>query len=84
MQRQPTLLNSCARAATAAEARYRISYPEFARRSSRVIALDDQAAAIVGRIAGERDRGLVLRRRDHGIDMPIERRTDRGACRCER
>lgn len=57
MQRQPTLLSSCARAATAAEARYRISYPEFTRRSSRVIALDSQAAAIVRRIAGQQWSG---------------------------
>jgi hypothetical protein len=57
MQRQPTLLNSCARAATAAEARYRISYPEFARRNSRVIALDERAAVIVGRMAGQRWSG---------------------------
>ncbi len=39
-------------AATAAEARYRISYPEVARRNSRVIALDGEAAAIVRRLAG--------------------------------
>jgi hypothetical protein len=57
MQRQPTLLNSCARAATAAEARYRISYPEFARRNSRVIALDSQAAAIVEQMAGHQWSG---------------------------
>ena len=53
MQPQPTLLSSCARATTAAEARYRISSPEFTRRSSRVIALDEQAAAIVRRLAGQ-------------------------------
>ena len=57
MQRQPTLLSSCAHAATAAEARYRISSPEFARRSSRVIALDSQAAAIVRRLGGQRWSG---------------------------
>jgi hypothetical protein len=57
MQRQPTLLSSCARAATAAEARYRISYPEFTRRSSRVIALDSHAASIVRRMAGRRWSG---------------------------
>ena len=56
MQRQPTLLNSSARAATAAEARYRISYP-FARRNSRVVALDEQAAAIVRRMAGQQWSG---------------------------
>jgi hypothetical protein len=52
MQRQPTLLSSCALAATAAEARYRISGPEFTRRSSRVIALDEEAAAIVRGMTG--------------------------------
>lgn len=57
MQRQPTLLSSCARAATAAEARYRISSPGFTRRSSRVIALDSHAAAIVRRLAGQRWSG---------------------------
>jgi hypothetical protein len=53
MQRQPTLASSCARAATAAEARFRISYPEFTRRNSRVIALDERAAAVVRRISGQ-------------------------------
>jgi hypothetical protein len=43
----PTLLSSCALAATAAEARFRIDAPEFTRRSSRVIALDERAAALV-------------------------------------
>lgn len=57
MRRQPTLLSSCARAATAAEARYRISVPEFTRRSSRVIALDEQAAAVVRGIAGQQWSG---------------------------
>ena len=51
-QRHPTLASSCAVAATAAEARYRISYPEVAHRNSRVIALDGEAAAIVRRLAG--------------------------------
>jgi hypothetical protein len=60
-RRQPTLLGSCALATTAAEARYRISYPEFTRRSSRVIALDDRAAAIVRGMAGQRwDGGHFL------------------------
>jgi hypothetical protein len=43
----PTLLSSCALAATAAEARFRIDAPEFTRRSSRVIALDERSAALV-------------------------------------
>ena len=51
-QRQPTLLSSCARAATAAEARYRINAPAFTRRNSRVIALDERAAGTVREMAG--------------------------------
>jgi hypothetical protein len=49
---RPTLLNGCARAATAAEARYRIDRP-IAGRSARVFALDAGAAAILGRVAEE-------------------------------
>jgi hypothetical protein len=51
-QRQPTLLASCALATTAAEARYRISYPGFARRSSRVIALGGQSEQSVREMGG--------------------------------
>jgi hypothetical protein len=51
-QRQPTLLSSCALATTAAEARFRITVPEFARRSSRVIALDGQSEGIVRDMGG--------------------------------
>lgn len=51
MQRHPTLLNGCALAATAGEARYRISY-DIARRDSRVIALGGQAAGLVRSLAG--------------------------------
>jgi hypothetical protein len=47
---QPTLLNSCARAATAAEARYRIDRP-IPGRSARVIALDTGAEEVVRRVA---------------------------------
>jgi hypothetical protein len=57
MQRQPTLLSSCARAATAAEARFRISSPDFAHRSSRVIALDERAAELARSLAGRPWRG---------------------------
>jgi hypothetical protein len=57
MQRQPTLASSCARAVTAAEARFRISYPEFASRNSRVIALDDQAAAVVRSLSAQQWSG---------------------------
>jgi hypothetical protein len=58
MQRQPTLLNSCASAATAAEARYRIDSPgDWAPRASRIIALDGPAAGIVRGLAAHRWRG---------------------------
>ncbi len=54
---RPTLLNSCARAATAAEARFRIDYLEPGRRASRVIALDEVAAEIVRDLAGRQWQG---------------------------
>jgi hypothetical protein len=47
---QPILLNGCARAATAAEARFRIDRP-IAGRVARVVALDDGAAEVVRRVA---------------------------------
>jgi hypothetical protein len=46
----PILSNACARAATAAEARFRIDRP-VGGRSARVIALDDAAAEVVQRVA---------------------------------
>lgn len=57
MQRQPTLLNSCASAATAAEARFRIDYPDTQHRAARVIALDEGAADLVRRLAAAHWRG---------------------------
>lgn len=47
----PTLLSSCASAATAAEARFRIDRPITVTQASRIIGLDDGAAGIVGRVA---------------------------------
>ena len=41
---RPTMLNSCARAATAAEARFRVQYPNSLTRASRIFALDAAAA----------------------------------------
>jgi len=49
-QTRPTLLNSCARAATAAEARFRIDRP-IGGRSALIVALDDDAADVVDRVA---------------------------------
>jgi hypothetical protein len=40
----PTMLSSCARAATAEEARYRVKYPNSLPRTSRIFALDQRAA----------------------------------------
>lgn len=51
VQDRPTGLSSCARAATAAEARYRINAPLlFTSRASRIIAVDGGAAGIVDRL----------------------------------
>ena len=41
---RPTLLSSCAKAATAAEARFRVPYPNALTRASRIFALDAGAA----------------------------------------
>jgi len=57
-QRQPTLRSSCASAATAAEARYRIDGSgDWAQRASVIIALDEQAAGIVRRLSAHRWSG---------------------------
>ena len=40
----PTMLSSCARAATAEEARFRVQYPNSLSRTSRIFALDKAAA----------------------------------------
>jgi hypothetical protein len=47
---RPILRSSCAQAATAAEARFRIDRP-IGGRAALVVALDEGAAAIVGRLA---------------------------------
>ena len=49
---KPTLLNSCARAASAAEARYRIDVPIAPSRGTRVVALDQGAEPVVRHVAG--------------------------------
>ncbi|WP_214110832.1 hypothetical protein [Acrocarpospora catenulata] len=54
MQNRPILLNSCARAATAAEARFRIDAPITPSRGARVVALDRRAESIVRRVAEQR------------------------------
>lgn len=54
---RPTLLSSCARAATASEASFRVDYPNSSTRASRIVALDPPAASIVASIAGPLWRG---------------------------
>lgn len=50
---RPILQSSCAVATSAAEARFRIDAPIEGRRGTRVVALDDGAATLVRRLAGE-------------------------------
>jgi hypothetical protein len=58
LARQPTLASSCAQAATAAEARFRIGYPDTSPRDSRVIALDQRTAGLARQLAtGQAWRG---------------------------
>jgi hypothetical protein len=63
---RPILANSCARAATAAEARFRIDRP-IDGRSAIVIALDDDAANVVDRVAQKPWRGARFRTADDGL-----------------
>lgn len=49
----PTMLGSCARAATAAEAKYRVQYPNSGMRTSRIFALDAGAAEAMYAITEE-------------------------------
>ncbi|HET9672373.1 MAG TPA: 3-methyl-2-oxobutanoate hydroxymethyltransferase [Actinomycetota bacterium] len=57
VSRRPTLLHSCARAATAAEARFRVDYPNSTERASRIIALDDTAFRILQPVSERPWRG---------------------------
>lgn len=54
---RPTLLNSCARASSAAEAAFRVQYPNSLRRASRVIALDRVAARLMHGISEDDWKG---------------------------
>lgn len=51
MPMQQILLNSCARASTAAEARFRIDAPIAPSRATRIVALDEGAESVVRRVA---------------------------------
>ena len=66
---RPILANSCARAATEEEARFRIDRPIGAR-SALVVALDVEAAEVVERVAEQPWRGArFLRAGDASIDL---------------
>ena len=53
MEHRPILANSCAMAATAAEARYRIDARPQPPRNTSVVALDEGAMAVVRELAGQ-------------------------------
>ena len=57
MSTRPTLLNGCAMAATAAEARFRINGPHPPPRATRIVALDRGATAVISRAAQQRWQG---------------------------
>ncbi len=58
----PSLVSSCARAASAKEAAFRIDYPLAPARATRVIGFDARAAEVVRSAAGhELEPGAVLR-----------------------
>jgi hypothetical protein len=60
MAMRPTLLNSCAWAATAAEARFRINGAPQTPRASRIVALDAGAAAVVRELSDQPWRGTRI------------------------
>lgn len=66
---RPTLLNSCARAATAHEARFRMPGSPPPPRRTRIIALDEHAAEVVRHVAaGHVDDARFLA---HHPDAPV-------------
>lgn len=79
VERRPTLLHGCAQAATAAEARFRVNYPNSKGRVSRVVALDTDAASVVGRVSGQSWNGahfLTYERPAHAETDAILRSSD--------
>lgn len=75
-QNRPVSLSSCARAASAAEARYRIPYPNSRGRRSRIFALDAGAAEAMqalakGEWAGARFLTVVASGSDASNVVPV-------------
>jgi hypothetical protein len=67
---RPILASSCARAATAAEARFRIDRP-IGGRAALVVALDDAAAEVVERVAEKPWRGARFVRTTDALDEDL-------------
>lgn len=67
---RPILANSCSRAATAAEARFRIDRP-IAGRAALVVALDDAAATVVERVSEKAWRGARFVAAMNGFDEDL-------------
>ena len=78
MERHPTLLHSCSRAATAAEASFRVDYPNSTTRASRIVALDDDAAELMRQIeegpwSGARFLSFVATRSSPSLEsVPVD------------
>ena len=78
MERHPTLLHGCARAATAAEARFRIGYPNSTTRASRIFALDEDARKAMRQVedgpwSGARFFIFVAARSSPGLEpLPVD------------
>jgi len=60
VQGSPTMLGRCAVAATAAEARFRVDYPNSGPRASRIVAFDAESAAVMRRVAAGTSAGAHL------------------------
>ena len=71
MTARPILANSCAHAASAEEARFRIDRP-IGGRSALVVALDDEAAQVVDRVAGLPWQGARFFRGPEELDLERE------------
>ena len=69
---RPTLLGSCARAATAVEAGFRVQYPNSQKRVTRIFALDDIAASVMTSIVGQSWNGAHFLRPDFAVDVDPE------------
>lgn len=70
---RPTLLSSCAKAATAAEAGFRVDYPNSRTRASRIFALDARAAAVMAAITEDPWQGAhFLTLQTNGVVDPAQ------------